>query len=127
MIKKRNTIKNIKHDFEEIEHTFIRKRWNDALERSVQLATLVSIALLAASSLPNINQQITKTHPMMIHLLLIGALLLVFCASAVLISAFVKKQKYTYKILNDITRIAAVIGMICFFLGGVLAVMYLVF
>jgi len=127
MTKKENIRKNITHDFEELKHTFIRKRWDEALERAVQLATLGSIAFLAASSIPNINQQITKTHPTMIHFLLIGALLFVFCASAVLLSAFVKKQKYTYKILNDIIRIAAVVGMICFFLGGILAVMYLVF
>jgi len=127
MTKKENITKHMTHDLEELKHTFIRKRWDDALERAVQLATLGSIAFLAASSIPNINPQITKTHPMIIHLLLIGALLFVFCASAVLLSAFVKKQKYVYKILNDIIRTAAIIGMICFFLGGILAVIYLVF
>lgn len=115
------------HVFADAEQTFGGKRWDDTLDRAVQMATLGSIAFLAASSAPNINPKVTAAHPSMIHFFLIGALLFVFCASARLITAFVKEKRYTYRFVNFIIHIAAIVGVICFFIGGLLAVIYLVF
>jgi hypothetical protein len=103
------------------------KRWNDAIGRAVQMATLGSISFLAASSAPNINEVQASLHPQMITFFLIGALLFVFCASAVMFSAFLKGHNKLYKIMNIVIRISSIIGVILFFMGALLAVIFLVF
>ena len=102
------------------------KRWNDATDRAVKMATLGSISFLAASSSPAINPTIAAAHPQMTNFFLVGALLFVFCASAVMMSVFFGDRKGLYKVADRVVRAASLAGVVCFFLGGLLAVMFLV-
>jgi hypothetical protein len=103
------------------------ERWDKAIERAVKMATLGSISFVAASSAPTINPVKAAAHPEMTNFFLMGALLFVFCASIVMLSAFFPKSKHIQKILTYTVGATSFIGVLLFFLGALFAVGYLVF